>query len=252
MPSRFIVWYFEGFHILHSLGIIHLQAQIKCICEWLDRTIKITAHIYCIQSLHAIDLNPNRNGGDHAWHLLNVKVIIVIHLIYSVFGFPFIYTPQFLINFLKRYLSGKIAEKRNKIKRKCSHSLICYSLGTKWARVQSPLVQFIPKIYLKLTIVSIRTAWHKQEFLEMILNDAYMKYVILFTMIAYLSMSLSVFVSLPHLQPLKYFERNSTRRKIVICLAHFERNVASERMSIPRSAIYLFLSISCIPVFRCE
>lgn len=84
------------------------------------------------------------------------------------------------------------------------------------------LVQSNSKIYpIKLTIASIRAVWHKRESLEMKLNDAYMKYVILFTMIAYLSMfpSLCLSLSLFHTSTTQMFRAkfNETKNCNVFC-----------------------------------
>lgn len=67
-----------------------------------------------------------------------------------------------------------------------------------------------------------------------------MKYVILFRMIAYLSMSLFLFLFIVPVVAAQVSTTDSTRRKIVMYFAHFKRNVASERMSIPRSAMCTF------------
>lgn len=101
--------------------------------------------------------------------------------------------------------------------------------------------------------VSIRTVRHKQESLEMELNDAYMNYVILFTIHHCLSVSLSLCRSATYLATQIFRAKfNETKNCNVFCSFRTQCCEWKNVYSAKRNRLYLFLCISRVPVFCWE
>lgn len=86
------------FHCCNFEGFYSHFLFLSLFFFWSHSQHKLSAYAWFATDRNTIvawiDLNPNRNGGDHAWHLLTSKIIIVIHLIYALFGFPYTRIPN--------------------------------------------------------------------------------------------------------------------------------------------------------------